>query len=172
MSIKLLWLDLETTGLDPRTETALEICCMVAPIEEPFAAVPLCEGVIHHDGQGLSDFIRDMHTRNGLLAECAVAPHTLADADHALAKSLPPDALRTNLVLAGSSVHFDLGFVRAHLPEFAARISHRIYDVSSIKLFCQSLGMPPFRKAEAHRARPDILESIQHARECAAWLGR
>lgn len=172
MSIKLLWLDLETTGLDPQTDTILEVCVMAAPIEDPFTAVPLCAGVIHHDGAGLSDFILDMHTKNGLLAECAVSPYTLADADTALAAALPPDALRANLVLAGSSVHFDLGFVRAHLPKFASQISHRIYDVSSVKLFCQSLGMPTFRKADAHRASPDILESIDHARECARWLGK
>jgi oligoribonuclease (3'-5' exoribonuclease) len=72
--------------------------------------------------------------------------------------------------LAGSSVHFDHGFIKHWWPQLASRFSHRHYDVSAVKLFCESLGMPRLPKAEAHRAREDILESIAHARECVRWL--
>ena len=57
-----------------------------------------------------------------------------------------------------------------HMPRLAARFSHRHYDVSAVKLFCRSLGMPKPPKAEAHRATADVLESIAHARLCAEWL--
>jgi len=67
-------------------------------------------------------------------------------------------------------VHFDHGFLRVHMPKLAARFSHRHYDVSAVKLFCQSLGMPKPPKAEAHRAAADVRESIEHAKACADWL--
>ncbi len=73
-------------------------------------------------------------------------------------------------MLAGSSIHFDHAFLAVHMPRFAARLSHRHYDVSAIKLFCQSLGADKFPKAEAHRAKDDIAESIAHAKACAEWL--
>ena len=72
--------------------------------------------------------------------------------------------------LAGRTVHFDLGFIRHHMPRLAARLSHRVYDVSAICLFCESLGMPRLKKGEAHRASEDVLESVEHARRCAEWL--
>jgi hypothetical protein len=77
-------------------------------------------------------------------------------------------------VLAGDSVHFDLGFVRYHMPTLAKRLSHRVYDVSAIKLFCRSLGMPKIERKEdpVHRAAGDVLRSIEHAKYCADWLAR
>ncbi len=56
------------------------------------------------------------------------------------------------------------------MPTLAERFSHRYYDVSAVKLFCRSLGMPKPQPAEAHRAMADIQESIAHARQCARWL--
>ena len=56
------------------------------------------------------------------------------------------------------------------MPTLDKRLSYRHYDVSAVKLFCQSLGMPKLPKAEAHRAKDDILESIAHAKKCADWL--
>lgn len=71
--------------------------------------------------------------------------------------------------LAGSSVHFDLGFLRTYMPRLSRQLSHRCYDVSAVKLFCRSLGMPKLPPEEAHRALPDIRESMRHAQLCASW---
>jgi len=165
--MKLLWLDLETTGLDPRACSILEIVVMQADFATPFEAEPRYHAIFRHDGTGLSTFIRDMHTKNGLLAECEASWLCVEEADEALSVLLlQPESS----VLAGSSIHFDLGFLREHMPKFAKLLSHRLYDVSAIKLFCESLGMPKLPKAEAHRAQADVLESIDHAQRCAAWV--
>jgi oligoribonuclease len=174
--MKLLWLDLETTGLDPRECKVLEVAVMQAEFSSPFAVTPLYHAVIAfppYQHQSLSPFILDMHTKNGLLAECAWAVEALhiEEVDAALAHLVPQAASREELpVLAGSSIHFDHDFIRVHLPEFAKRLSHRHYDVSAVKLFCESIGMPKLPKAEAHRAQADVLESIDHAQRCAAWV--
>lgn len=82
-----------------------------------------------------------------------------------------PEADKKNLTaLAGFSVHFDLGFIRTHMPRLAARLSHRVYDVSAVKLFCRSLGMEKLPPEEAHRAMDDVMESVRHAEQCISWL--
>lgn len=175
--MKLLWTDLETTGLDPQRDTILEIAVFEADLSAPFDARLIFHQTPYFPAsrrEGLSEFILKMHTDNGLLAECAdVSNPILAKCLHRLSDLVgPPPKDREDLpVLAGSSVHFDHAFLRAHHQALGAvQLSHRHYDVSAIKLFCQSLGMPKLPKAEAHRAKDDVLESIAHAKHCLEWL--
>jgi oligoribonuclease len=170
----LLWLDLETTGLEPMHDRILEVGFVLAPFDQPFKLGGVVRSIVIHDtGIGLSAFIREMHGKNGLLLECATSRFSLLQAEEELLLFVPEiEDKDEKVILAGASVHFDLGFLRVHMPRVAARLSHRLYDTSAIKLFCQSLGMPKFAKAEAHRAKDDILECATHGQACADWLLR
>jgi oligoribonuclease (3'-5' exoribonuclease) len=77
--------------------------------------------------------------------------------------------------LLGNSVHFDLRFVRRLFPQFAARLSHRVIDVSAVRVFCESLGLPYIKDEPAHRAAADVTESIKSFERYQTWardLGR
>jgi oligoribonuclease len=206
--MKLLWLDVETTGLDPNKDRLLEVAALVTDLATPFdiEGEPV-EGVFpvaEEDAKKFDPFIIEMHTKNGLLDECVAVDkgmmltrvprtdhlsrpeaarynHALLNLEDALLALIPDmdemtarlgkeEARKNITAIAGSSVHFDLGFLRVHMPRLAKNLSHRCYDVSAVKLFCRSLGMPKPPPEEAHRALKDVHESMAHAKVCRDWL--
>lgn len=206
--MRLIWLDCETSGLDPSKHAILELAVGFASLSDPFRLKTMDRFVLRFDDAhtygaqcaqrdrptdaavrqwaigSLSDGpcpacdfapeARAMHAKSGLLAECGRAMTTMGEVEDYLLTLVhgEPERGDDKPTLAGSTVHFDLGFLRAHAPRFAARLSHRCYDVSAVKLFCESLGMPRIPKAQAHRATADILESAQHAERCVEWLSK
>lgn len=170
-----LWLDLETTGLDPRKDLILEWAAVLANdgIDGDMSTVHHAHSVIqpHTTIEELHDkmdpFMLDMHTRNGLLREIENRTgHTLAEAEAALiAMASPLLTGPRSVVLAGSTVAFDRGFLMEHMPRLAELLSHRCFDVSTLKMAERAWADLPFKKAEAHRALPDVIESLIHARE-------
>jgi len=172
---KLLWLDLETTGLDTQKGSILEVALMTADMADPFEASPAFHSVVFFPERRWGELgpgVLEMHTKNGLLQECArtEAPD-YKQVEQMLLQHVPDEKERDDRpVLAGSSVYFDYLFIQANMPQVFRRLQYRLYDVSALKLYCQSMGMPKFRKAEAYRAAADIAESIMHAKECTTWL--
>jgi oligoribonuclease len=173
--MKLFWTDLETTGLDPAKDSILEIAVLEADLSAPFDWTTRLHTPLRWKGDpaSLQVKVRTMHETSGLLAACSEEATTLADVEAELLEVIPEvEDYGERPTLAGSSVHFDLSFLRVHMPRLAARFSHRVYDVSAVKIFCRSLGMPKdlVPRAEAHRALADVEESIRHARACACWF--
>lgn len=113
-----------------------------------------------------------MHTKNGLWEACrnGELPNFL-ELEELIWRAVPETPKGEHLpVLAGSSVHFDLAFMKSAMPRAAARFSHRVLDVSAIKLDCCSQGMPPLPKADAHCAYlANAIESIAHLKACREW---
>lgn len=190
----LLWIDLETTGLDPRTDLILEVAAMLAPFDDPFRENGVCEAVlpwrpdyttvlsvVKHPMSEVEKrlekepYVREMHTKSGLLAALTEGQgNHLEDIETELLNMLTdwPTDKSEKVVLAGLTVGaFDLQFVRAQMPRFAEKLSHRAYDVSAIKLQCQSFGMPKIRtEEEKHRAFDDILGAMEHGKLAWRWL--
>lgn len=175
----LVWVDLETTGLDPTGDAILEVAVGASPMGRPFDVEILFEQVLHFSRRTwdapVDDKVEEMHTQNGIWLECLNADLEEQDLDGFLCEKIffhLPHLRARDLYLAGSAVYFDASFLDRSAPKFASLFSHRHYDVSAVKLFCESLGMPKIPKGEAHRARADILESAHHARKCAYWLAQ
>lgn len=178
----LIWLDLETTGLDPMTDLVLEVYACAASFERPLSL----EGPSVHvvfpfkDWDDVDPVVIAMHAKSGLLAECAVVGSEYGRV-YAASDSLLFDTFQSlgtdedKLVLAGSSVHFDLAFVRRYFPRFASLLSHRVFDVSAQQLFCYALGMPEIPKGDeglAHRAEADVRASVERAASLMNWIRR
>lgn len=175
MNPMLYWIDLETTGLDARLDSILEIYVSVARLTDPWNAMPLYHGVFSlaasHQLHKWVPFVREMHEKNGLIEECRASSLGVAEAEKTLLTAVEWDGDRDNMpTFAGSSVHFDAGFIRAHMPALGKLFSHRVFDVSAIKLLARALGMEKIPKGEAHRAEADVAESIAHGKTCVDWI--
>ena len=174
----LLWVDLETSGLDPHKCDIVEAAWAITPLKYEEDPVFLVQSmVLFADSHTLwEDGARKMHQASGLYDECRLCTsyveggvQTLRVLDSAMQKSL--DAVTgegTTVYLAGSSVHFDMAFLRVHLPNVAKRLHYRLFDVSAVKLFMESRGheFNP-RESKPHRAAADIRASFALYHLCA-----
>lgn len=171
----LIFLDIETTGLDPVRDMILELAALRVDVNtfEPsdgFQAVisPQKSGV---DMPRPDEYVTRMHTANGLFAEIAAGGGFAFGEVYAGLKAWLeniPDWKDGGLLhtLAGDSVHFDLGFLKIEMPDVAALFSHRLFDVSAFRVARELRGLPPcdIVGATQHRAAPDVMASIGKAR--------
>jgi oligoribonuclease (3'-5' exoribonuclease) len=127
--------------------------------------------------------VLEIHTKSGLRADCQAPGGALAaqnSSHELLARINDAIGFDATIEIAGANAGFDASFLIEEMPSVAARLNHRgegkepfshyVYDVSAIKRYCGSLGMPELPKSGAHRAAADVLESIEHARQCESWL--
>lgn len=167
-----IWFDVETAGLDPHTGHLLEWAAVLAADAADGDLTPIHEftAVIHADidPASLDPKVRDMHTRNGLLADCAKSTATLDESDaflYTLCESLMPAGQKPRGIwLAGNSVSFDLGWVRVHLPRFASCLHYRVFDVTSLQRAAE-LWLPGYvvQRPDGHRALEDVRASLRAA---------
>ncbi len=164
----IVWIDLETTGLDPEASFILEVAVVITDMHlNPLAQTSI---VVHHPDEalvGLDEWVQKQHQGSGLLEEVRRSTVSLADAEAAalelVAQWCPPRACP----LAGSSVCFDRRFLARHMPRLNAHLHYRQIDVSSIKELVKR-WYPEKALANGasakHRALPDVLESIEELR--------
>ena len=176
-----LWLDLETTGLDPASGVPLEFAAVLCEDArgDDFRVVQSFTSAIHHEVDALDALridrtVLDMHAANGLWKDVQLASVSVADVDAflaALAADLTGGRERA-VRLAGSSVHFDLAWCRVHFPTFARYLSHRVLDVTTLRAAVDVWAPAPvaWPKRDAHRALADIMASIAEARVARAAL--
>jgi oligoribonuclease len=161
MTAKYLWLDLETTGLDERQCTILEVAARITDAE--LVVLAGCHYLVKHDLQSLmmSEWPWKQHTASGLLADLKNATDNLAVVDERLASFMAEHAPNGTLQLAGSSVHFDRAFLKLHMPKTYGALHYQQLDVSSFKIaigWWPTLELPS--QDRAHRAMADINNSL------------
>ena len=161
---KLIWIDLEMTGLNPDKDKIVEIATIITDANLDV----LAEGpdlVIHQPSEITNNMIawnQEHFAQSGLLNAIHDSKISLAEAEEQTLNFLKKYSPTNTALLAGNSVHIDREFVRVHMPKLAAFVHYRIIDVSTIKELALRWypEVKPFVKVEAHRAHDDILESI------------
>lgn len=160
-------MDLEMTGLEADRHVIVEIATLITDDE----LVVVAEGpdlVVHASDEELAamdEFVRDMHTGSGLLAEMAASELTLAEAGSQTLEFIRSHVKKARTVpLAGNSIGTDRRFLAAQLPEIEEYLHYRSVDVSTIKelagrWYPEAMAKAP-PKAGGHRALDDIRESV------------
>ncbi len=114
----------------------------------------------------MKEFVRDMHTHSGLLAELENGID-LAEAERQVLEYVRQYAPEANKApLAGQlGRHRNRGFLSRDMPELETHLHYRVVDVSSIKELVRRWYPRVYFQAPAktgnHRALGDIRDSIE-----------
>ncbi len=158
---KLLWIDLEMTGLNPAKDVILEVACEVTDFD--FKTLASYEAVITYPEDILSSmnpWSQDQHAKSGLIDRIKADGKSENDVIHELVGFIKAQFGNEPAVLAGNSIHNDRGFIIKWWPEVESLLHYRMLDVSSYKIVMQTKYGLEFQKREVHRAFDDIQASI------------
>jgi len=169
----LLWLDIETSGLDPLKHEIIQIAYILTdfsitkvydkkeyiinPIDPYDLLISKMDTwcLLHHSKNGILEKVKD-----------STDSESLINIENKILESL--NSLLPNnsvIYLAGNSVHFDKMFINHYMKKLSDKLSHRILDVSSFAIMCKNLNPILYEKKPTkeynHTALSDIQESIQ-----------
>jgi oligoribonuclease len=163
---RLVWLDLEMTGLDVERHVIVEIAALVTDDD----LQPVDDGIdliVHATPEQLAemdDFVRAMHTKSKLLPEIEASTLSLAAAGAQVLEYVRSHVAEGTAPLCGNSIGVDRRFLDRHLPELDKFLHYRSVDVSSFKELCRRWYPAVYKKrpdkTETHRALADVRESI------------
>jgi oligoribonuclease len=168
---KLLWVDLEMTGLDSEKDVILEIAAEVTDFT--FKTLASYEAVIHHeDGilDGANEWAKNQHAISGLTERVRTEGRPEQEVIHELMGFIKAQFGEEPAVLAGNSIHNDRLFIKKWWPEVDALLHYRMLDVSSWKIVMQGKYGVVFDKNDAHRAFDDIQASIAELQYYLDWF--
>jgi oligoribonuclease len=171
---RILWVDLEMTGLDANNDLILEIAAIVTDWD--FTEIATYEGVVQHDNAKLLEYLAknefwesNLASRDGLIAQNKDGKsleEIQTEILNFIAEHFEADK---PVLLAGNSIHMDRRFITAQWPLFDAKLHYRMLDVSAWKVVFDGKYGKRFAKPEEHRALGDIRGSIS---ELQYYLGK
>ncbi len=165
---RIVWVDLEMTGLDPARHVIVEVATLVTDAELNIIdeGVDLVVHATDAELAEMDDFVTQMHSENGLLDEIKASTVSLPEAEDAVLALVEKHCDPAHPApLAGNSIATDRAFIRAQMPRLDAALHYRMIDVSTVKelsrrWFPKAYYNQP-QKGMAHRALADIVESIR-----------
>lgn len=177
ISNRLLWIDLEMTGLNPDHDSILEIATVVTDAQ----LVEVAQGpvyAIRHSAATLNamdDWNREHHGASGLWQRVLRSTVSLAEAEQGTLDFLREYSVERTSPMCGNSICQDRRFLFRLMPRLEAWFHYRNLDVSTIKEL--SLRWAPsimdgFAKHNRHEALADIRESIAELRYYRQFMGR
>ncbi|MDX3894804.1 oligoribonuclease [Pusillimonas sp.] len=170
---RLVWLDLEMTGLDPEKERIIEAAVVVTEPDLTFVA----EGpvlVIHQSDELLNAMDKwntSTHGKSGLTDKVKASTLTEEQAEIRLLEFLSKHVPAGKSPLCGNTVGQDRRFLVKYMPRLEAFFHYRNLDVSTLKELALRWKPEVYRsfiKQSRHEALADIYESIEelkHYRE-------
>lgn len=162
---KLLWVDLEMTGLDPVDDRILEAAAVATDWDfrelATYTAVKKVGSSLIKKRMVGEFWEKYPQVRDDLIAQNlsgkngrTVENELLEFIDKHFDKDQP-------VLLAGNSIHQDRRFIENEWPRLNARLHYRMLDVSAWKVVFEGKYKKRFAKPEAHRALEDIRGSIE-----------
>ncbi|QDU66374.1 oligoribonuclease [Engelhardtia mirabilis] len=167
---RIVWIDLEMSGLDPEVERILEAAVLVTDGElEIIAEGP--ELVVHQDDAllaAMDAWNTEHHGASGLTERVRQSTVSEQAAEDQLLAFIAEHCDPNTAPLAGNSVWQDRRFLTKYMGRLESYLHYRLIDVSTIKELARRWHPDVFAaapaKREAHRALDDIRESLEELR--------
>ncbi len=171
---KLLWVDLEMTGLEPAKDVLLEVSAEITDFSfktlanydarikqrKEVVAKRMQENIWWRDfTENRDDFLNNLNS--GL---------PLEQVEQELISLVKDQFKDEPAVLAGNSIHSDRAFIQHWMPEFDLLLHYRMLDVSSWKIVMQGKYGAVYEKNNSHRAFDDIQASIAELQYYLDWF--
>ena len=170
MADYIVWVDCEMTGLEVSVDEICEIGVVVTDGDLNVQDTGLQLVIKPSDAAlaNMGDFVRQMHTDSGMIAEIPEGI-TIAEAEAPVLEYIKQWVKEERTApLAGNSIGTDRMFLNRQMPQLDTFLHYRNIDVSSLKELSRRwyprvyFQLP--KKTGNHRALADILESIQELR--------
>lgn len=171
---RILWVDLEMTGLDAHEDVILEVAAEVTDFD--FKTLASYEARIQQN----RDIVIDRMQKNIWWKDY---PANRDEFINKLDEGKPSHQVERELIalidqhfdgqpaiLGGNSIHNDRAFVKYWWPALDLKLHYRMLDVSSLKIVMQGKYGVEFEKKEIHRAFDDIQASIAELQYYLEWL--
>jgi len=161
----LIWVDLEMTGLDPDTDTVIEIATIVTDAElnilaeGPVRAIQCEQSML----TAMDEWNQTHHSASGLLERVKNSEHTMRDAERDTIEFLENWVSPGKSPMCGNSICQDRRFMVRTMAELERYFHYRNIDVSTVKELVRRWKPDianSFRKKNTHLALDDIRESI------------
>lgn len=162
----LIWIDLEMTGLEPETDTIIEIATIVTDKdlnvlgEGPNLAIYQPKAVM----DAMDEWCTEHHGASGLTARVLNSPISMAEAEAQTIAFLEKYIPAGKSPICGNSVGQDRRFLYKYMPKLESYFHYRYLDVSTLKELGKRWkpeALEGFEKKGSHLALDDIIESIE-----------
>lgn len=170
ISKRILWMDLEMTGLDPVKDRILEVGAIVTDWDLKeiaiFEAVKKVGPSLMKQRMAAAEpfWSENPAARDALIAQNLSGKNGRTVENDLLAFIEEHFAADEFVLLAGNSIHQDRKFIANEWTRVEARLHYRMLDVSAWKVVFEGKYRKKFAKPEAHRALADIRGSIEELR--------
>ena len=176
---RLIWIDLEMTGLDTNNDSIIEIATIVTNSDlEVLAEGPML--AIHQSADvlaGMDEWNTRQHNGSGLVKRVRESKVNEAEAERKTLEFLAQYVDPGLSPMCGNSICQDRRFLARFMPDLERYFHYRNLDVSTLKELAARWApevMASFSKESRHLALDDIHDSIdelKHYRERLLGLG-
>lgn len=173
---RLIWIDLEMTGLDTDNDSILEIATIVTDAELNVLAEGPELAIAHPAAQleAMDEWNRNQHRRSGLWERVLTQGVAMAEAEARTLAFLAEWVPAGTSPMCGNSICQDRRFLHRLMPRVEKHFHYRNLDVSTLKELAKRWApgvLAGLNKNSAHTALSDVRDSIDELRHYRRQMG-